>query len=375
MAANIYEHCLNLITTKIQSQTLWEKMNPLLEINKDMILTKNLNYVKVIKLRGKEYSGLDKTKIDELFNVRSELLQMIDEDISVTTHSIREIDIANTDINDSDRYIDKITKEWNNNFKDSYKTYHYIIISNGSKLDYSVMAQLMNKMNNTSKTKVHKVNDVTKKIIAQLNEFEPFVLENEELVSFFASYINGRKIKQKIPTNNSLTNILPGMTLKFPKGKDFMQYQNNTSIYSKWISIQLFDNEKFEEELLEELMSYKAEFTVYQSFQKFQKDKALDDIRKKMNLLKNNSASSASVALDEIDDVRQGIEQNIISVFNYSFAIQVKNKDFDRLVIDVENITNIIDSYGYRANIESENVEPLYWSCLPDYSGYLTNYN
>ena len=364
---------ISLLTSEIQSQTLWEKMNPFLEIDESdnsILWTKNFNCVKVIKLRGKEYSGLDQTKIDELFNIRAELLQMIGEDISISIHSIREIDTHNNYINDSDDYVDLITKKWNNNFKESYKTYHYIIISNGTKLDYSLMAQLVSKMNGSPKARKHKVIENSKTILSQLSDFEPYPLESEELVSFFASYINGKNIKQKIPANKSLINILPGMTLKFPKDKDFMEYHNNTTIYSKWISIQLFDNEKFEEELLEDLMSYKAEFTVYQAFQKFPKDKAMDDIRKKSNLLKNNIASSGSMATQEIDDIRQGIEQNIISVFSYSFTIQVKNKDLDQLEIDVEELKNIIDGYGYRSYLESENIEPLYWSCLPDYAGY-----
>jgi type IV secretory pathway VirB4 component len=87
MSLNFSQAFIKLLTTKIQSQTTWEKMNPFLELDSEddsLILTKNSNFVRVLKLRGKEYSGLDITKIDEYFNVRTELLQMIDDDINIT---------------------------------------------------------------------------------------------------------------------------------------------------------------------------------------------------------------------------------------------------------------------------------------------------
>ncbi|WP_324171111.1 hypothetical protein [Sulfurimonas sp.] len=373
MSHNIISTVIKLLTTKIQAQTTWEKMNPFLELDREedsLILTKNSNFVRVLKLRGKEYSGLDITKIEEYFNIRTELLQMIDDDINVTTHSVREVDINNSYINNSKKYQDIITKKWNENFQKSYKTYHYIVISNSSLLDLSIMTQLSQNLSTNQKIKKSKVLDNSKKIEAQLSDFEPYILKNEELVSFFSSYINGKSTNQKIPQNKSLTNILPGMTLKFPKDKDYMIYENNINIYSKWVSIQLFDNEKFDELLIEELMSYKAVFTIYQSFQKFPKDKALAVIQKKLNILQNNTDSSNSLAYDEIDDIRQAIERSVISLFNYSFSIQIKNSDLNRLEYDVENIKNIIDGYGYRSYIETENIEPLYWSSLPDYAGY-----
>lgn len=373
MSPSLSKTIIKLLTTKIQSQTTWEKMNPFLELDAEddsLILTKNSNFVRVLKLRGKEYSGLDITKIEEYFNVRTELLQMIDDDISITTHSVREIDVSNNYINNSKDYKDIVTKKWNENFKESYKTYHYVVISNTSTLDLSVMTQLSKNLSTNIKIKKAKVLDNSKKIESQLGDFEPYVLSGEELVSFFASYINGKNTNQRVPQNNSLTNILSGMTLKFPQDKNFMVYENNTTIYSKWVSIQLFDNEKFDEQLIEDLMSYKAVFTIYQSFQKFPKDKALAVIQKKLNILKNNTDSSNSLAYDEIDDIRQAIERSVVSLFNYSFSLQVKNSDKSRLEYDVENIKNIIDGYGYRSFMETENIEPLYWSVLPDYAGY-----
>ena len=373
MSHSISKAFVKLLTTKIQAQTTWEKMNPFLELDsKDnsLLLTKNHNFVRVLKLRGKEYSGLDITKINEYFNVRTELLQMLNEDINITTHSVRDIDISSNYVNNSKDYKDIITKKWNENFKESYKTHHYVVISNASTLDLSIMSQLSQNLSTNPQIKKAKVIDNSKKIYDQLSDFEPYVLSGEELVSFFASYINGKNTNQKIPQNNSLTNILPGMTLKFPEDKDYMIYENNTVIYSKWVSIQLFDNEKFDEKLIEELMSYKAVFTMYQSFQKFPIDKAQEIIQKKLNILKNNTASSNSLAYDEIDDIRQAIERKVISLFNYSFSLQIKSSDKNRLEYDVENIKNIIDAYGYRSFLETENIEPLYWSVLPDYAGY-----
>jgi len=355
MSHSISKAFVKLLTTKIQAQTTWEKMNPFLELDsKDnsLLLTKNHNFVRVLKLRGKEYSGLDITKINEYFNVRTELLQMLNEDINITTHSVRDIDISSNYVNNSKDYKDIITKKWNENFKESYKTHHYVVISNASTLDLSIMSQLSQNLSTNPQIKKAKVIDNSKKIYDQLSDFEPYVLSGEELVSFFASYINGKNTNQKIPQNNSLTNILPGMTLKFPEDKDYMIYENNTVIYSKWVSIQLFDNEKFDEKLIEELMSYKAVFTMYQSFQKFPIDKAQEIIQKKLNILKNNTASSNSLAYDEIDDIRQAIERKVISLFNYSFSLQIKSSDKNRLEYDVENIKNIIDAYGYRSFLD-----------------------
>ena len=104
-----------------------------------------------------------------------------------------------------------------------------------------------------------------------------------------------------------------------------MIYKNNTSIYAKWLTIKFFNNDIFSNRLLEELLSTKSEFTIYQTFQKFPKDVALALFTKKEKNVAAHSESSGKTTFSDLDDLRESIEQNETYLFQYSFAIQVKN--------------------------------------------------
>lgn len=364
---------LGLLKSPIEQETLWESMNPFhhLDYDNDSVLWSNkANCISVIKLRGIEYGGLSKEKLNQYFMKRLEFLKKIDDDIIITTHATREIEILDPIISDDEEYSTKIINQWNKNFKTSYKTYHYIVVSSNTILGGGLGKKVENSLSDNQKYKIKKLIINVKMLLANLNEYDAILLKDTELVSFFVTYINGKKLKQALPTNKSLKNILIESTVLFPKNEDHMIYKNNTSIYAKWLTIKFFNNDIFSNRLLEELLSTKSEFTIYQTFQKFPKDVALALFTKKEKNVAAHSESSGKTTFSDLDDLRESIEQNETYLFQYSFAIQVKNTNLVHLEKEIESIKEIVDSYGYRTAIETTNIEPLYWSILPDYNGF-----
>ena len=327
-----------------------------------------LNLTQVIRLRGKEYSGLSSKDLQHFYNIRLEFLKQLDENIVITTHATRNLIYLNNKVKNNNGFFNRIIHKWDNNFKTSYQTYHYIVITTSDLLGKGFVSKVENKFSTSYLHKKKKLESSTKAAYGALHEFEPKILEKSELLSFFTSYINGKKVNQSVPSDGYINrDELIESTIQFPKNKDYMIYKNNDETYSKWLSIKLFENDKFTHQLLEDLMSYKAEFTIYQTFQKYNISSSLEIISDKEKNLATHSQSTGQKTFNDMDIIKENIEQGNTFLFKHSFTIQIKNKDLQKLKSDIENIKNIVDTYGFRTAIESTNIEPLYWSILPSY--------
>ncbi|RLA84659.1 MAG: hypothetical protein DRG78_00735 [Epsilonproteobacteria bacterium] len=372
MFRNIFNMIIDLITAPIEKETLWEVMNRFIKVDdeNDAIvwhkLKDNINCSCVIELKGKQYNGLSSKELEEHFGTRLEIFKNLPDDIIAVTHSTRTEEVYDTYLaTNNNKYINRILKKWDSTFSTSFKTNHYIVISTANVLGANIVNVVDNQLNQTPTNKKKQINEVVSTLLNGLkNDFEPMLLEKNELVSFFTSFINGKELQQNLPDNKMLDNILIESTIKFPKNENYMIYDNNQKIYSKWLSIKLFDNKEFKDELMEELMSHKANFSVYQTFQKYDKQVADKILNDKLQELESDNVDS-EIAYNEIKDIKEGIKRHETSLHKYSIAIQVKNTNLAALTKNVDIIKSIIAQYGYRCFNESENIEPLYWSILP----------
>ncbi|OCL81635.1 Type IV secretion system protein PtlC [Aliarcobacter thereius] len=132
----------------------------------------------------------------------------------------------------------------------------------------------------------------------------------------------------------------------------------------------LFKNEKFESTLVEDLMSAKIEFSIFQSFKKIDKENSINILKDKLKNAKT-FFSSSDYAVQQLNELSEEVENSKTNIFDYSFTIQVRNTNLEDLSKDVAELHSIISRYGFQLVTESTNIEPLFFSALPE----LENYN
>ncbi|MDX4069258.1 VirB4 family type IV secretion/conjugal transfer ATPase [Aliarcobacter skirrowii] len=365
---------IDLSYKSLQKENLFSSVNPLVKFHEeysDTLVTLNNNFVKVIGLRGLEYSGLDGSKLRQHFDFRRVFFNSLDEKIIFSNFSIREKK-ANVLLNTSkEDYSEIISNKWARNFTENFKSYHYIVISTTSNTRFSDLSVFENLIEGSTKEKLNTIKLASDKVLRELKEFEPNILEGDELLSFFASYINGRKTVIKKPKNNYIRDILCNCEISFPQNCDYMIFNNNQKIYAKYISIMLFKNEKFDSSLVEELMSAKIEFSIFQSFKRIDKTTSIELVTDKMKNAKT-FFSSSDMAIEQLKQLAEEIENSITNIFDYSFTIQVRNTDIEELTKDVAELQAIISRYGFQLVTETTNIEPLFFSALPGLENYNT---
>lgn len=374
MFAKLSKKIIDLSYKSLQKETLFTSVNPLIKFHNDndsILVTLNNDFVQVIALRGLEYSGLDSSKLKMYYDSRRVFFNSLDEKVIFTSFSVREMKTKNHFITYSNKYDDLISNKWSENFTENYKSYHYIIISSTSNNRFGDLSVFEKFIEDSIKAKYTNVTTTSNKIIRELKEFEPTLLRGDELISFFSSYANGKATYQKKPTDNYIRDILCSSTISFPNDNDYMIFENNTIIYAKYISIMLFNNEKFDSNLLEELMSSKIEFIIHQALKKIPKVSAVELI---LDKIKNVSAFfvSSEGAIKHLNKLSEDVEGSISNLFDYSFTLQVKNQNLKQLNEDVNEIQAIINRYGYQTVLETTNIEPLFFSALPGLENYNT---
>jgi type IV secretion system protein VirB4 len=374
MSINLIKKILELSSKSIQKETLFSSVNPLVKFHNDnnsILVTLNKDFVQVLRLEGMEYSGLDKTKLKSYYDNRRIFFNSIDEKIIFTTFSTREMQKKNHFVTYSNKYEDMISNKWSENFTENFKSYHYVIISSTSNDRFSDLSVFEKLIEDSTKAKYANVTLTSNKVLRELKEFSPTLLKDDELLTFFTTYANGKYTYQKKPKNNYIKDLICSSTLSFPDDKDYMIYENNSKTYSKFVSIMLFNNEKFDSSLLEELMSSKVEFILHQSFKKVPKITAIEIILDKIKNVMSFFVSSET-AIKNLYALSEEIEGSTTNLYDYSFTMQIKNDSLTLLDENVNEIQSIINRFGYQSVVETTNIEPLFFSALPGLENYNT---
>lgn len=351
----------------LQSETLFESMNPFSCLyNDEIIQTKSKDFVCVIKLQGKEYSGLDESTLEELYKVRRNFFLKTSNQVKITIHSKREIDnlVDVTHYYCNNKYADKLTHVWNSNFKTNYITSHYIVIYTTNK-----NKKLSNIASNNLHTKENAIEDTKNDVLQLLDIFKPKLLRGSSLISYYSSYLNGYRSLQKQFDNKIINSDIIETNIEFPKNKDYMVQDGIVKTYSKWVAIKGFENDNFDSKLIDDLMSLRVQFELFQNVKKYTTEETKKYISDKIKHT-NNIFISSDDTIKELKSEVNKAEEGKLYLYEYRFSIQVKHTNLNKLNEHVEKVHGLIKNYQYATVIEKTNIEPLFWAALPTYEKY-----
>ncbi len=346
---DFFKHLFNIEDNYTKSNLF----NPFLIFDNNYLLTRSNNYVSILKLEGIEYTSLKNENILRLHDIRKNAFKHIKEKQVISIVSKNEEENYKIEANSQNFNIfeNKILRLHLDNFKKTYSTSYYIII------------QTMHDRTIKKSELLNDLKDTESNILNLLTDYNIRKLSNNEVLSYYSSYLNGTKSLMQIKNNIIEDNIFQS-NISFKR--DYMIFENYQKNYSKWISIMLYENDTYDEELFAEINSLNANISIYQSFIKRDKIMAEMHIDDKIKNLSSFQESNQS-AVDEMLEIKQYLLNDEISLFDYKISIQItdeKKEHIDKISLEIKKI---LEQNGYKTILETINIEATYLSNLPDY--------
>ena len=319
--------------------------NPFFGYCDDYILLENQNILKVLILQGITYSDKDKNEIIKLFNNRQNFLKLLNENINISIIAKNENSNINKMNKEIESHIEKIEYLHNKKFDDTYQINYYIVIEANIK-HKTIFYETVNKLKSNFK------------------EYEIRELGVSEMLSFYASYVNG--IKTRITkSQDGLINNLSNSNIYIHN--DHIEFQNpTTTIYAKFISIVIYQNDIFSIDLISILTSIQHNIEIYQNFSIKDKFKALKEVNAKINNL-DKFESGNHTAQQQMAEIKDKLQAGDTSLFEYSFNIKIKSSSLEVLQELTTEVVRKMEASGYIIVVEKLNLEAIYISNMPMY--------
>ncbi|MBL4898009.1 MAG: hypothetical protein JKX76_00035 [Colwellia sp.] len=153
------------------------------------------------------------------------------------------------------------------------------------------------------------------------------------------------------------------------KRKRYQIYDGTEKIYSAWLIIKL-PAIATEAGLMDALFRVSNEISLYQTFSKIPKNKALAQVEDRLSNIVS-FLSNSDILLIELNELLQRIQADEISLMRHRFAVEVFAETPKELEISVNDVRHAIEAYGFTVARERRNQEALFWSRFPE----LHNYN
>ena len=332
-------------------------------LNKEVILLKSGHASIVFSVSGKDYTGISEEDLKKLHALRSTFARSLASYINVTVHSKRikeEDEIYHKENLHGVEIAEAIDKQWAANFEESYRTRHYVVLNTTSATMLHELANSNTGVEKKDRQLIH-LEEAARIVESKLFDYKPRKLSGDDLLSFWASFLNGREVRQKFA--GFFNDLIGGSHLLFPNGKKFQVFENTQDRYAGWIGIKSYDNDSTDQ-LIEELLRQKIEFTIYQQWRAMPIANTKRMVSDKERMAKSFLRSS-DLAVMEVTEVNSRLEAGELTFCKYVFSIQVFANSEAQLDQNVDKLSAIVSHYGYQTVRETLNIEPLFWSILP----------
>nr|AKN40574.1 ATPase required for both assembly of type IV secretion complex and secretion of T-DNA complex, VirB4 [Enterovibrio norvegicus] len=356
----------NQIYKKIKRGKHIAEMLPLLHrLNDRTIVCKNGSLVSVLKLTGRDYTGMSTDQYNELYAARKAVFERNKDYIDVDIISIKRKTKASSKLSHSDHLVLSLVNDaYSKNFDEVFRTSHFLVLTTkklntlqkiGTVIDSSFRVNLEDELNSMARD-----------LVNQLDEFNPVYLEKGRLNSFFATLINGREtyVDSLILNDPTFNQCLANQAVYFPKNKDYCHYGlNDNAIYSGFLSVANYPDEP-NQKTLESVFNLPVEFIVYQSFQSMSQ-KTFDDRMEKRRSQISNWGKHGDLLIADLKELSDKVENGELSMVDHFFSVEVLASTTEQLDNDISLVKSKLETNGAIYYRESLNIEALFWSRFP----------
>lgn len=343
-----------------------EEKNALLRVlgDRQTTLTKGGKLARIIELRGKDYSGMESEVVRSLYQGRKMWLDKVPGNMMIFTQSHR---VRTTREIGGERYsiplAGKIAAKWAENFTESFRTRHYLIICTA--VDNLVEKVGLLAEGGGQEELYRALDDYTKEALVKLKEYSPRVLTGDDVSSYWAWLYSGKHTTRKLPASGWLDDILITADVKFPRGKRYGIYSGDTERYSSMLYIAgpgNFTDPRF----LEGLFRLHHEFSIWQILRRVDKQAALSEVEdRRRNTVAFKTAGDVIMA--ELHELETRLQADELTLQRHKFVIEVVADSLPELEKGVIEVRSVIENQGFGVKRESRNHEAHFWSRFPEF--------
>ncbi len=332
------------------------------------LLTRDNNLSIGIELKGASYSALSLENELSFLDSRISFLQKLSSEIELKIIIKKEKFEENAQelLKSSNVFVNEITEKWNCN-PNIYKIKYFLMFSTMDKKITGALESFKQKATTEDgnqdanfATKINLLNEVILECKSKLATFGPRVMQNDEILNFYASYCNGN------PTNLSYTHELLSdcyLTSDIEFKKDYFIYHRNNGIplYARFLSIKAYETEAIKSLITSNTLKDENEFMAFISIIPFSKEKA----KKK---IKDTRAFLPQIAREELDELLELVEADRENLMQVSYSMLLSDTSLENLESKSNLFKGLLESQGLSIVRETLNQKALFFSFFPSRS-------
>lgn len=347
--------------------SLSTESNILCKFKENFILTKDGNLSIGVELKGASYSAL--TLEEELNYLESriafftKLHPQIEMNVIVKKDKV--VNKNHIPLKSKNIYANEIVSKWENN-QNIYKIRYFLMISTTSKTLSGALESFKEKSTNDNevqkneanlKVKMNILNETLSNIKSRLGIFKPRLMNNDEVLNFYATYANAKETKLKY-THEILTDSYISSDLEFKKSHFVFHTNEGKDIFARFLSVKAYESETIKSLISSDTLKNDNEFLIFIHITPFAKEKAIKKIR-------DNKVFAQEIIREELDTLMEQIKADRENLIQVSFSVFLSDENENNLEQKSEEIRMILENQNLNVVRESINQKALFFSFFP----------
>lgn len=343
-------------------------------------LTKSNSLVQVIRIQGKNYSGLSQEDITDLFNKRRAFFDLIKGDIDISVFSMRKkIDASQIYSDLGNEYANAILKEHRKAFTNVYRTEIYIVVSFKLEKGLSIGLGFGSAGDVLEKEKISlrriDLENKVSEIVKFLDDYQPRVVMHNSLhvnsiTDFWSYLVNVGKPIKGVAHSEYLGRTLGISDIEFHQNEGtILVHDDEGTRYAAMLGINLYPHETYQQ-MLDMLMQIRHPFTIIQHILPENQEDVKEKIGKQINtmdsIVKAGISAFMGSRIAELDDLGNHIESGSIKVINHTLNILVYGETKEHLQKGIQKVKAALAPSGISIIRERMHLENAFWSQFPD---------
>jgi len=357
---------------------------PLSQVLNDQktILTNRGSLTQVIKIEGKNYSGISEDELAGFFDKRKAFFDNLGQNVSVTIYALRKRVSVEQDLVDlGNDYANEVNRLRYDDFKIIYRTELYLAVK------LALPTGLTGKLGMTSKggglewEKIHlkrvelesKVSEISK----LLESYSPKLLLHQphysyNLLDFWSYLINAGK-SFPVPAHNQFLGRTIGLTdLEFRQNDGVIKaYDVDGERYAAILGINMYPQETYSA-MLDMLMQIRHPFTIMQQVITQDQEETKVGIQKKINSMQSIAetpivgSTFMGLRMGELSEMGNLVEAGDIRIIQHSLSVIVYGTSEEDLAEGIRKIRSALAPHGLSLIVEKMHMENAFWAQFPD---------
>lgn len=331
------------------------------------ILTKDGNLSIGVELKGASYSALT---LEEELNYLENRIAFFTKlhpqiEMNIIVKKDKFVNKNDIPLKSKNIYANEIVSKWENN-QNIYKIKYFLMISTTSKTLSGALESFKEKSTNDNevqkneanlKIKMNILSETFGNIKSRLSIFKPRLMNNDEVLDFYATYANAKETKLKY-THEILTDSYISSDLEFKKSHFVFHTNEGKDIFARFLSVKAYESETIKSLISSNTLKNDNEFLIFIHITPFPKEKAIKKI-------KETKIFAQEIIREELDSLMEQIKADRENLIQVSFSVLLSDENEKNLEQKSEEIRIILENQNLNVVRESINQKALFFSFFP----------